>query len=171
MGKKIDPEKKTADPRHALQLAMVAQQLGKHDQRDAALDHVVKQGEKFLDDGQPRRQLVALASLLQKAFAAQSADASADAATSAVSFDRAAAEELIVAAKGEDQTLLAYLVGRMLEQSGHRAAAEEYLRRAVAIPARDASRSLAAVLLRRRGVEPNEIVIGAAGRHARATGG
>ncbi len=155
-----------ADPRHALQLVLVAHQLGKHEQRDTALDRVVRSGEKFVASGQPRRELVAFAVLLQKSFATD-----ADATKSATSFERAAADELIASATGEDRALLCYLVGQVLEANGLRAEAQEYLRRAVATPAREASRSLAAVLLRRAGVEPNEIVVGSARRDSRATGG
>jgi tetratricopeptide (TPR) repeat protein len=154
-----------ADPRHGLHAAIAAHLLGNHKQRDVALDRVIRSGEKFVADGRPRRELIAFAGLLQKAFTAQS-----DAAASVV-FDRAAVDELLAAAPVEDQALMAYLVGRMLDDAGRRADAQEFLRRAVAIPARDASRSLAAVLLRRHGVEPNEIAVGPKRRDSRTTGG
>lgn len=156
-----------ADPRHELHLAVVADQLGKREERDAALARVVKSGEKFIADGQPRRELVAFARLLEQAFAR----AEDKAKPSAAPFDRAAVDELLAAASPQDQALLAYLAGRTLDARGDRAAATELFRRAVANSVRDASRSLAAVLLRRHGIEPNEIVVGPRRRDSRPTGG
>lgn len=155
-----------ADPLHAMYLAAAADRLGKQELRDQSLEHVAKLGEKFVFEGKARDELLKLAAMFQKSVAAKSGDAQQVAA-----MDVAQIEQLIDAADGETKAIAAYFAGVLLERTGREQESQAFLRRAVAVPVINASRSLAAVSLRRRGEEPNEIAITPVRRGTPGTGG
>lgn len=152
-------------------LAVAADRLGKKELRDETLDHVVKLGEKFVFEGETRDELIELAAMFQKSVAEKGDDAKAGDKKQSAAMDVAQIEQLVDAADGETKAIAAYFAGVLLEQTGRKPESQAFLRRAVAVPVIDASRSLAAVLLRRRGEEPNDIAITPVRRGTTGTGG
>jgi hypothetical protein len=80
-------------------------------------------------------------------------------------------ERLVDEAEGESQAAAAYFAAVLLDAQGKRSRAHVLLQRAVSLPVNEVSRSLAAVLLRRHGHEPNDIATAPARRGTRTTGG
>lgn len=166
LGRAIEAQKKqnadgAADPRDVLHTALVADQLGKTERRDELLDHVAKSGEMFVVDGRSRKEIVAFAAALAESLAAPARPP----------LGTTQLDHWIESAPDDDRAALCYFAARVLEAQGRKTEAQAYLRRCVALPTSDATRALAAALLRRRGDEPNDIAIAPANRETRTTGG
>lgn len=162
----IDAQKKqnadgAADPREVLHAALVAHRLGKPERRDELLKYIADSGEQFVVDGRSRKEIVALAAALAETLAAPSRSP----------FGASQLDQWIESAPDDDRAALCYFAAQALEAQGSKTDVQTYLRRCVALPTSDASRALAAALLRRRGDEPNDIAIAPAKRETRTTGG
>jgi tetratricopeptide (TPR) repeat protein len=162
----VDAQKKQnadgiADPRDALYAALLAHDLEKKDVRDGQLAHIATVGDKFVIDGRERKEIVAIAAAFADSFAEKTP----------VLRTTDDLDALIADAPADERAALCYFAGRLLERQGETSSAQAYFRRAVAMPVSDASRALSAVLLRRRGDEPNDIAITPAKIESRMTGG
>jgi len=139
--------KKSGDPLHGLNAALIAHDLGDAASRDQLLEQVTTRGKSFLIENRVRVELIKFGTLLQQQIAAGSA----------ASFDETNLEELLKNAPPGERTGFHYFAGRILLREGRTADAHKHLMQAATAPNLGLSRTLAATLLLEQGVELEEI--------------
>jgi tetratricopeptide (TPR) repeat protein len=141
----------TNNPYSGLQIAILADQLGDSETRDATLQTIAEKGHEYLYQGQPLKEHLALAKLFQQCLAKGPR----------AWLDLKAADDLVNQAQGADKTNLCYFIGRFLELHGHADWAEKYLQRAaVSSHTFKWNHTLARDLLRSRGVKLGDALPG-----------
>jgi len=132
------------NPWDGLQGAIVAQKLGDTAARDRLLQQAIKLGGNYKDDsGRVRKEMLALAGLIQKACKDSKIP----------KLDKAACEKLTQAAPPGERTNVQFFVGAFLLVAGEEAAGVKYLQLAATASGRKITMSQAAAILRDREIE------------------